>query len=237
MRPVHPHHPLIISMPNDTLSPALPPHLPPSARSRVRRAAERAHYDEATVHAIVDAAWVCHVAFADGDNVLCIPTASWRVGHTLYVHGSNGSRMMKRLAEGAPACVTITHLDGLVMARSAFSHSMNYRSVVIHGCFSVVAEADKPAVLDALMDHIAPGRREHARAPDASELKATTVLGIPLFEAAAKIRDWGPRDKDEDLALPVWAGVLPLREQRLPAVAEPGFDGPAPRYVDLWSHG
>ncbi|RZL07350.1 MAG: pyridoxamine 5'-phosphate oxidase family protein [Rubrivivax sp.] len=209
---------------------------PASERSRVRRAAERAHYDEATVHTIVDAAWVCHVAFADGKNVMCIPTASWRVGDTLYVHGSNGSRMMKRLAEGAPACVTITHLDGLVMARSAFSHSMNYRSVVIHGRFHAVPDDAKPAVLDALMEHIAPGRREHARAPDASELKATTVLGISLHEAAAKVRAWGPKDKDEDLHLPVWAGVLPLREQRLPAVAEPGFDGPVPAYVSSW-HG
>ncbi|HIV70653.1 MAG TPA: pyridoxamine 5'-phosphate oxidase family protein [Candidatus Aquabacterium excrementipullorum] len=209
--------------------------MPPSDRSRVRRAAERAHYDQATVHAIVDAAWVCHVAFNDGDHVVCIPTASWRVGDTLYVHGSNGSRMMKRLAEGAPACVTITHVDGLVMARSAFSHSMNYRSVVVHGRFSAVPEDAKAAVLDALMDHMAPGRREHARAPDESELKATTVLGIPLLEAAAKIRNWGPRDKDEDLALPVWAGVLPLREQRLPPVDEPGFDGPVPAYVSRWT--
>lgn len=220
--------------PDPSTSP--PPATPPSDRSRVRRAAERAHYDEATVHAIVDAAWVCHVAFADGNHVLCIPTASWRVGDTLYVHGSNGSRMMKRLAEGAPACVTITHLDGLVMARSAFSHSMNYRSVVIHGRFSLVSDEAKPAVLDALMDHIAPGRREHARAPDASELKATTVLGIPLHEAAAKVRAWGPRDKDGDLGLPVWAGVLPLREQHLPAIAEPGFDSPVPAYVSGW-HG
>lgn len=221
-------------MTHDTLpsTPMQPP--PPSRRSRVRRAAERAHYDEATVHAIVDAAWVCHVAFTEGDNVLCIPTACWRMGETLYVHGSNGSRMMKCLAEGAPACVTITHLDGLVLARSAFSHSMNYRSVVIHGRFTAVAEEAKPAVLDALMDHIAPGRREHARAPDASELKATSVLGIPLAEAAAKVRAWGPRDKDKDLALPVWAGVLPLREQRLSPLADPGFEGPLPDYVRHW---
>ena len=214
-----------------------PETAPPSSRSRVRRAAERAHYDGTTVHAIVDAAWVCHVAFVDAGDVICIPTASWRVGDTLYVHGSNGSRMMKRLAEGAPACVAITHLDGLVMARSAFSHSMNYRSVMIHGRFSAVDDDDKPAVLDALMDHIAPGRRAHARAPDASELKATTVLGISLREASAKIRDWGPRDKDEDLMLPVWAGVLPLREQRLAAVPEPGFDGQTPDYVKDWAAG
>lgn len=220
-----------------TPAPPSQPVTSPSDRSRVRRAAERAHYEQATIHAIVDAAWVCHVAFADGDNMICIPTACWRVDDRLYVHGSNGSRMMKRLAGGAQACVAITHLDGLVMARSAFSHSMNYRSVLIHGRFEAVTDDAKPRVLDALMDHIAMGRREQVRAPDASELKATTVLGISLAEAAAKIRDWGPHDKDEDLGLAVWAGVLPLREQRLPAVAEPGFDGTEPGYVTGWLQG
>lgn len=212
----------------------LTPDHPPSERSQVRRAADRAHYDEATIHPIVDAAWVCHVAFATPD-VLCIPTACWRVGNKVYIHGSNGSRMMKHLASGAPACLSITHLDGLVMARSAFSHSMNYRSVVVHGAFEVVTEADKPAILDALMDHIALGRKEDVRAPDRGELAATTVLGMPLCEAAAKVRNWGPQDKEEDLASPAWAGVLPLREQHLSAQSEPGHDGPLPAYVSRWT--
>jgi len=205
----------------------------PSERARVRRAHERAHYDEATVHAILDEAWLCHVAFACPD-VLCLPTACWRVGDRLYIHGSNGSRMMKHLASGAPACVTVTHLDGLVMARSAFSHSMNYRSVVIHGAFDVVSEQDKPAVLHALMEHIAVGRGQDSRAPDAHELKATTVLGIPLWEAAAKIRNWGPRDKEEDMALPVWAGVLPLTVQRLPAITDAASQVALPGYIQTW---
>ena len=219
--------------PQTVAPPSSPPSSAPSDRARVRRAADRAHYDEATVHGIVDEAWVCHVAFACPD-AMCIPTACWRVGDRLYIHGSNGSRMMKHLATGASACVAITHLDGLVMARSAFSHSMNYRSVVIHGAFEVVAEADKPAILEALMAHIAQGRARDARPPDANELKATTVLGIPLHEAAAKIRNGGPQDDEADLSLPVWAGVLPLRQQALPPQPEPGFEGPVPAYVAAW---
>lgn len=207
---------------------------PPSERARVRRAADRGHYDSATIHAIVDDAWLCHVSFACPD-VLCLPTACWRIGDTLYIHGSNGSRMMKHLGGGAPACVAITHLDGLVMARSAFSHSMNFRSVVVHGAFEVVPDADKAAVLHALLEHIATGRGSDARAPDANELKATTVLGISLKEASAKIRNWGPHDNEDDLALPVWAGVLPIIEKHLPAISEPGFEGAVPAYVQAWN--
>lgn len=208
-------------------------HTAPSERTRVRRAAERAHYDENTVHAIIDEAWVCHIAFACPD-LICLPTTCWRVADKLYIHGSNGSRMMKHLASGAPACVTITHLDGLVMARSAFSHSMNYRSVAIHGAFEVVPEDDKPAVLHALMAHITPGRETDSRIPDANELKATTVLGISLHESVAKIRNWGPRDNDDDLALPHWAGVLPLMTQRLAPITHPQSHGAVPDYVQQW---
>lgn len=206
----------------------------PSPRSQLHRAAERGHYDADTIHAIVDAAWVCHVAFA-APEPLCLPTACWRVGDQLYIHGSNGSRMMKHLASGAPACVSITHLDGLVMARSAFSHSMNFRSVVIHGQFTAVADADKPALLDALVEHIVPGRSAEARRANAKELAATTVLGIPLHEAAAKVRAWGPRDKDEDLDWPAWAGVLPLRQQALPAITEPGCTQAMPAWAQAWA--
>lgn len=205
----------------------------PSPRSRVHRAAERAHYDSATVHAIVDAAWLCHVAFAAPDPV-CIPTACWRVGDHLYIHGSPGSRMMAHLGRGAPACVSITHLDGLVLARSAVAHSMNYRSVVIHGAFGVVAGPDKVAALDAFMDHLVPGRRPMLRPHHTRELDATTVLRLPLQEAAAKIRNWGPKDKEADLDAPVWAGVLPLRAQHLPPQAEPGSPV-APEHVRHWA--
>lgn len=203
---------------------------PPSARATLRRASERGHYDEATVHAIVDAAWLCHVAFTDTRGqgpgstaepfAVNLPTACWRIGDRLYIHGSNGSPMMRRLASGVEACVAVTHLDGLVLARSAFSHSMNFRSVVAYGRFEVVSEADKPAVLAAFMDHILPGRQAEIRPGDASELKATLVLALPLNEASAKVRDWGPRDKDEDTDHPAWAGVLPLQTVRLPPVPD-----------------
>jgi len=184
---------------------------PPSARTRIRRMPANAHYDRATVHAIVDEAYVCQVAFADEEGgVHCIPTACWRDGEDLVIHGSNGSRLLKRLADGAPACVTITHVDGLVLARSAFNHSMNYRSVVAYGSFERVADADKPALLDRFMDHIVPGRRHEARPGDANELAATTLLRMSLREAAAKIRTGGVNDDEADLARPVWAGVVPI---------------------------
>jgi uncharacterized protein len=206
---------------------------PPSERARIRRAAERGHYDSTTLEAIIDEAWLCHVAFACPD-VMCIPTACWRVEDKLYIHGSNGSRMMKHLASGAPACVSITHLDGLVMARSAFSHSMNYRSVVIHGRFEPMADADKPDVLHAFLARVVPGRENDCRTADANELAATTVLGMRLSEAAAKVRNWGPRDSDDDLALPHWAGVLPLRMERLPAITHEASLAPVPDYVHQW---
>ncbi len=187
--------------------------LPPSPRSTLKRAAERGHYDADTIHAIVDASYVCHVAWHSQGNVLCIPTACWRIGDRLYIHGSNGSRMMKDLGQGLPCCVTLTLLDGLVLAKSAFSHSMNYRSVVIHGQFEMVPDEAKPAVLDALVDWIVPGRSQVARPADANELQATTVLALPLVEAAAKIRNWGPKDKEADANWPCWSGVLPMRLQ------------------------
>ncbi len=202
------------------------PTPPPSDRATVSRASERGHYDRETVYAIIDSAWLCHVAFADVQPnthepyPLSLPTACWRVGDKVYIHGSNGSRMMKRLARGIPVCLSVTLLDGLVLARSAFSHSMNFRSVVVFGHFEVVSDSDKSAILDAFMDHIVPGRRLEARPGDANELKATTVLSLPLHEASAKIRAWGPHDKEEDQALQVWAGVLPVREQRMAPVPD-----------------
>jgi nitroimidazol reductase NimA-like FMN-containing flavoprotein (pyridoxamine 5'-phosphate oxidase superfamily) len=206
---------------------------PPSERSRVRRAADHARYDRDTVHALVDEAYVCHVAFGDAHGVHCIPTACWREDEHLYIHGSNGSRMLKALL-GSEACVTITHLDGLVLARSAFNHTMNYRSVVVHGRFEPVPDEHKAESLHRLMDHIAAGRRHEARAGDASELAATTVLRLPLAEASAKVRHGGPQDDEADMALPVWAGVLPLLTRR----GEPQRDGvgggDVPAYVTGW---
>ncbi|WP_179404467.1 pyridoxamine 5'-phosphate oxidase family protein [Burkholderia guangdongensis] len=208
---------------------------PPTDRARVRRIAHRAHYDRATLHAILDDAYVCHVAFGDEHGVHCIPTACWREGDHLYIHGSNGSRMLKLAATGAQICVTITHLDGLVLARSAFHHSMNYRSAVIYGRFEVVADAHKAASLDALVERIAPGRSREARPGSAKELAATTVMRIALDEAATKIRTGGPVDDDEDLALPVWAGVLPIGVARLEPVVAAAPSG-TPDYVRQWRH-
>jgi len=183
---------------------------PPSERTRVHRVAHRARYDQATLYAILDDARICHIAFADAQGVHCIPTACWREGDHLYIHGSNGGRMLKHAASGAQVCVSITHLDGLVFARAAFHHSMNYRSAVIYGAFEVVPEEHKAASLDAFVNSLAPGRAHEARPANAKELAATTVLRIALNEAASKVRTGGPQDDDEDLALPVWAGVLPL---------------------------
>ena len=205
---------------------------PPTSRTRVRRIAERGHYDSATIHRIVDAAWHCHVAFVDAENsVHCIPTACWRKDDTLYIHGSNGSRLLKTLAEGVQACVTVSHIDGLVLARSAFHHSMNYRSVIIYGRFERVTEEDKPAVLNGLLHHVAAGREFDTRAPDRNELAATLILSITMAEAAAKIREGGPKDDEADMSLPHWAGVIPLREQRLSAQRDPGCGAEMPAYL------
>jgi nitroimidazol reductase NimA-like FMN-containing flavoprotein (pyridoxamine 5'-phosphate oxidase superfamily) len=183
---------------------------PPSERTRIHRVAQRAHYDRATLYAILDDARLCHVAFANEQGVHCIPTACWREGEHLYIHGSNGSRMLKLAASGAQVCVSVTHLDGLVFARAAFHHSMNYRSAVIYGAFEIVPDEQKAASLDAFVESLAPGRSHEARPASPKELAATTVLRIALDEAASKVRTGGPKDDDEDLTLPVWAGVLPL---------------------------
>ncbi|WP_462387214.1 pyridoxamine 5'-phosphate oxidase family protein [Acidovorax sp. Q11] len=207
--------------------------LPPTDRTRVRRVAENARYDRATLHAIIDAAYLCHVAFADDKGTHNIPTACWREGEHLYIHGSNGGRMVKWLGQGAQACVTITHLDGLVLARSAFNHSMNYRSAMIYGRFEPVA--DKHAALAALMDHLAVGRQAEIRASNDKEFAATTVLRISLDEAACKVRSGPPVDDAEDMQHPVWTGVLPLVQVRGAPVADRLNTTPVPGYVAAWA--
>lgn len=207
---------------------------PPSDRTRIRRIAENADYERSTLHAIIDAAYVCHVAFADDKGTHCIPTACWREGEYLYLHGSNGGRLIKLLAKGTLACVTVTHIDGLVLARSAFHHSMNYRSAMIYGQFEVVPE--KAAALDTFMRHLAPGREHQARPGSAKELAATTVMRIGLDESACKVRSGGPEDDAEDLQLPVWAGVLPLRSQRMAPLPDALCSVPAPDYVQHWGN-
>jgi len=205
----------------------------PTARTRVRRIAENAHYDAATLHAILDAAYVCHVAFADDKGTHCIPTACWREGDHLYIHGSNGGRLIKLLAQGTQACVTVTHIDGLVLARSAFNHSMNYRSAMVYGQFEKVG--DKRAALDTFMRHLAPGREHEARPGNDKEFAATTVMRISLAEAACKVRSGGPKDDAEDMGVAAWAGVLPLVQQCGVPVADVQNTVPAPAYVQQWA--
>jgi nitroimidazol reductase NimA-like FMN-containing flavoprotein (pyridoxamine 5'-phosphate oxidase superfamily) len=226
----------------DTASPAAPgadhaagPATPPSERTRVRRVAEGARYDRATVHAIVDAAYLCHIAFSDDKGSHCIPTACWREGKHLYIHGSNGSRMLKRLVE-SDVCVTITHLDGLVLARSAFNHSMNYRSTMIYGSFEIVADdAEKRQALETFMEKLAAGRQAVIRPGNDKEYNATTVMRIPLDEAACKVRAGAPVDDEEDMSWPVWAGVLPLARVQMPAETDPACSLEMPAYVRDWS--
>jgi len=187
---------------------------PPSQRTQVRRLPLRGAYDRETVHAILDAGFLCHVGFvADAGHPVVLPTGYGRRGETLYLHGSAASAMLRRLKEGAvELCCTVTHLDGVVLARSVFHHSMNYRSVMIFGrARAIEDEAEKLDALEVITNHIVPGRWAQARLPTAQELKGTAVLGLPLEESSAKIRVGPPKDEEEDYELPVWAGVIPAR--------------------------
>jgi len=185
--------------------------VPVTERTKVRRLPKRANYDRDTIHAIVDEALICHVGFVVDGAPVVIPTIHWREGDDLYFHGSAASRMLRSLKDGVDACVTVTLLDGLVLARSAFHHSMNYRSVVVFGKARVVDGEEKLRALDALVEHVIRGRSAEVRPPNEIELKQTLVLALPLEEASAKIRTGGPIDDEADYTLPVWAGVLPLK--------------------------
>ena len=183
----------------------------PTSRTRVVREPHRGVYDRAEAYKILDEGFICHVGFVVDGGPVVIPTGYARVGDKLYVHGSQASRMLRRLAGGVDACVTVTIVDGLVLARSAFHHSINYRSVVVFGRATVVTDREeKLAALFAFSDHVIRGRWNEVREPTEAELKQTTVLCLPLTEASAKIRTGPPIDDEEDYDLPVWAGVLPL---------------------------
>jgi uncharacterized protein len=214
----------------------------PTERTTVKRLPARGVYDRAVVHQILDESLICHLGFSVDGQPFVIPTIYVRVGETIYVHGSPASRMLRTLEQGVPACVTVTHVDGLVLARSAFHHSMNYRSVVVFGTATVVDDPEqKFEILHALTNHLIRGRWEKIRQPSPEELRRTLVLAIPIDEASAKVRVGPPLDEEEDYALPVWAGVLPLRltasepipDPRLAAkAAVPSYaaryDGPGP---------
>ena len=204
-------------------------------RTTVRRLPERAAYDRATVHAILDEGFVGHVGFVVDGQPIVVPTGYARVGETLYLHGSTGSRL--GLRPDMDLCVTVTLVDGLVLARSAFHHSMNYRSVMAIGRTRPVRDPEeKDAVLRALVEHIVPGRGAAVRGPDRRELAATAVLALPLEEVSAKVRTGPPKDDDPDYDLPIWAGVLPVALTPRDPEPDPRLDPsvPLPPHVRSW---
>lgn len=194
----------------------------PTQRTTLVRRSDRGTYDRTAVNAILDEALICHVGFVVDGQPFVLPTTHARVDDRLYIHGSVGARMLRTLRRGAPICVTVTLLDGLVLARSAFHHSMNYRSVVILGAAREVEdEAEKRRAFDALVDHIVAGRSTHTRQASAQELKATSVLCLPIEEASAKIRTGPPLDDESDYALSHWAGVVPMQLEARAPIADP----------------
>ena len=176
----------------------------------MKREPQRARYDHETIEAILDEALICHLGFEVDGQPYVIPTLHARVGDRLYVHGSAASRLLRHLAGGARVCATVTLVDGLVLARSVFNHSVNYRSVVVFGTATLVEDDEKREALRALTEQLAPGRWDEARQPTTKELKATWILSLPIDEASAKVRTGPEEDEPEDLDLPVWAGVVPM---------------------------
>jgi uncharacterized protein len=197
----------------------------PTRRSTVRRNPKRGAYDREVVNAILDAGIVAHVGFVHDGQPFVIPMSYVRDGDRLLLHGAGGSRLMRSLASGAPACVTVTLLDGIVLARSVFHHSMNYRSVVALGSARKLEGEEKGAALEALVEGLVPGRSREARAPDRAELSATMILAFPLDEVSAKARTGPPADDPADLELPIWAGTIPLALRAGPAEPSPDASG------------
>jgi nitroimidazol reductase NimA-like FMN-containing flavoprotein (pyridoxamine 5'-phosphate oxidase superfamily) len=210
----------------------------PTDRTQVKRLPKRGQYDREVVYQILDTAFVCHVGFNVEGQPYVIPTNYGRSGDTLYLHGSAASRMLRTLSEGVPVCVTVTHVDGLVLARSAFHHSVNYRSVVILGTAKLVVDpGEKNEALRIFTEHVMKGRWNDVRQPTDQELKATTVLSLQLEEVSAKVRSGGPVDEAGDYELTVWAGVLPLGTVVQPPIpdAQRKNDPPVPEYLKNYS--
>jgi nitroimidazol reductase NimA-like FMN-containing flavoprotein (pyridoxamine 5'-phosphate oxidase superfamily) len=205
----------------------------PTERARVHRLPERAAYDRGTIEAILDEALICHVAWTDGEGrSRALPTIHARVGDTLYLHGSRAARAWRAVAGGAEVCVVVTIVDALVLARSAFHHSMNYRSVVLYGHGREVTDAEElVTAARAITHHVLPGREAEARMPTPEEFKQTILFAIPIAEASAKVRTGPPKDDEADLNLPIWAGLLPLETSGRPPESSPdlldGIDVPA----------
>ncbi len=219
-----------------------PAEAPPTDRTRVRRKSERGRYDRATVDAILDEALLCHVGFSVDGRPWVVPTAFARIGDHVYLHGATGNFALRSLAAGAETCITVTLVDGLVLSRSAFHHSMNYRSVMVFGRAEVVRDEDeKRAAVTAIVEHLIPGRADGTRAPTFEELRATLVVRVPLDEASAKVRTGPPLDDEEDMALDHWAGVLPLAiTARAPIpddATAAGLRAGPPGHVAGWTRG
>ena len=199
-------------------------------RTKLKRLPKRGHFDRETVYGILDEGFICHVGFAPQGQPFVIPTGYARVDDKLYIHGSQASRMLRTLSGDVDACVTVTIIDGLVLARSAFHHSMNYRSVVVFGRATLIEDREEKMVaLLALSEHIIRGRWADVREPTEEEMKMTTVLSLPLAEASAKIRTGPPLDDEEDYAMEVWAGVIPLRL----VAGEPVDDPRLPENIEI----
>jgi len=208
----------------------------PTPRTRVVREPQRGVYDRDTINQILDEAFLCHVGFTVEAQPFVIPTSYGRDGDVLYIHGSAASRMLRNLNQGVPVCITATLLDGLVLARSVFNHSMNYRSVVILGTATLVDDpAEKLAALRAISEHIIPHRWDDSRQPNEKELKATSVLRLPINEFSAKVRVGPPMDEEEDYSFPTWAGVIPLEMTAGAAIPDGRCEQELPAYLKNYS--
>ncbi len=207
-------------------------------KNSIKRLPKRGHYDRETIQRILDKALICHVGFVVDGQPYVIPTNFARVGDTIVLHGAKASRLIKHIESGHPVCVEVTIVDGLVLARSVFNHSINYRSVVLFGTGCLVEdEQEKLAALEAVTEHLVPGRWREARLPNWKELNATTVVSIGIDEASAKVRVGPPVDEAEDYELPVWAGVLPLQEMPLSPIQDElqSANIPLPDYLEAYS--
>jgi nitroimidazol reductase NimA-like FMN-containing flavoprotein (pyridoxamine 5'-phosphate oxidase superfamily) len=191
-----------------------------SERNTVKRVPNRGHYDRETIHQILDSGFLCHAGFVVEQQPFVIPTLYGRIDDQVYLHGSAASRMLKNLATGIPVCLTVTHVDGLVLARSAFHHSMNYRSAVLFGVAKPVTGNEKIIGLRAISDHVLKDRWQEARPPNEKELKGTTVLRVDVESASAKIRTGPPSDDEPDYELPIWAGVVPIEQKYASPIAD-----------------
>ena len=216
----------------------MPAEFEKTSVNQVTRVPERGRYDRKTIYPIIDEALICHVGLVEAEQPVVIPTLHVRKGDEILLHGATTSRLIKYVAAGHPVCVAITLVDGLVLARSVYHHSVNYRSVVLFGRGRLIAEAEKLAYLEYFTNRLLPDRWAEVRPPNEAELKATAVVSIPIELASAKVRMGPPGDEPEDMDWPVWAGVLPIRQQFLPPQADPQLETeqPVPDYIVNYVH-